>query len=207
MPATQEIKLQAFFPSTVLFEDLDRDFSSDEKDSFLDYQDNKRDNVYNLTSVCSKILDDERLKNLKLWLESQAQKYIDHVLQPVHPLTLRITTSWINYTEKDQSHHTHTHPNSFLSGVFYIDCDKDDKIMFHRTPRESIRIEKKNYNLYNSESWWLPAISKRLYVFPSNLEHCVPTVDNDHVRISLSFNTWISGKITGGDGGISDLDL
>ncbi len=46
-------------------------------------------------------------------------------------ITPYITQSWLNYTETNQYHHKHQHPNSLVSGVFYINCDdKFDKIKF-----------------------------------------------------------------------------
>ena len=38
---------------------------------------------------------------------------------------LKITQSWINFTKKGEYHHPHAHPNSLISGVFYVEADKD----------------------------------------------------------------------------------
>lgn len=207
MSSTQTIKIQPLFPTILMAIDLERDFTPDEVMAFNNYEKFQRENNNNKTSVSSNVLIDPRLKNLKTWLTEQTQKYLDNIINPSTELKIKITTSWLNFTKKNESHHQHTHPNSFLSGVFYINCDQEDQITFYKNPKDSIRIVKKSYNDYNSESWWMPAITKRLYIFPSTLEHGVPKVKSNINRISLSYNTWLSGTIDGGDGGISNLEL
>ena len=70
------------------------------------------------------------LNNLRKWIESKINIYCLDILKlkDVEPY---ITQSWLNYTEKDQYHHKHAHPNSIISGVFYINCHESlDKITF-----------------------------------------------------------------------------
>ena len=45
-------------------------------------------------------------------------------------IEIYITISWINYTETNQYHHAHSHPNSVISGVYYIETDESDTITF-----------------------------------------------------------------------------
>jgi hypothetical protein len=40
-------------------------------------------------------------------------------------VTPYITQSWLNYTETNQYHHKHEHPNSLVSGVFYVNDMKN----------------------------------------------------------------------------------
>ena len=48
-----------------------------------------------------------------------------------------ITQSWLNYTRANQFHHRHEHPNSFVSGVLYINADKaTDRINFYNKRHE-----------------------------------------------------------------------
>ena len=47
----------------------------------------------------------------------------------------------------------------------------------------------------NSIHWWWPVKAKELFLFPSNMEHGVPSIqDAEQMRISLSFNTFFRGK-------------
>jgi hypothetical protein len=99
------------------------------------------------------------------------------------------------------------HPNSFVSGVFYPQSDKEtDKIYFYKDGYEPLKIPTQNYNNWNSDSWWLEADPGRLYLFPSSLNHMVETVNGTDTRISLSFNTFPVG-IVGEDSELTGLRL
>ena len=55
------------------------------------------------------------------------------------------------------------------------------------------------FNLFNSNSLYLPVSSGQLVLFPSYLEHSVPVLKENVTRISLSFNTFIIGDINKSD--------
>jgi uncharacterized protein (TIGR02466 family) len=101
----------------------------------------------------------------------------------------------VNYSEPGQYHHKHAHPNSFVSGVFYIQTNPNDKIFFYRDGYSQIKFPPAEWNSWNSESWWFEAITGRLILFPSSLTHMVPTVEGEDVRVSLSFNTFPAGTV------------
>jgi uncharacterized protein (TIGR02466 family) len=104
---------------------------------------------------------------------------------------LRITQSWLNISKPNEFHHKHCHPNSYISGVLYIETTENDKINFYNPSlRERFYQETPTiFNQFNSRVWWLPATEGTLYLFHSDLEHEVPQVSSKK-RISLSFNTF-----------------
>ena len=102
-------------------------------------------------------------------------------------------------------HHSHNHPNSIISGVFYIDVE-DDRIEFERPQSNQFVLPPKDYNMYNSGSWWLGVEEKSLLLFPSTLVHSVPQIHHSKTRISLAFNTFIRGYI-GDDKHLDGLHL
>jgi uncharacterized protein (TIGR02466 family) len=109
---------------------------------------------------------------------------------------LYITQSWANYTEQGQFHHKHAHPNSFISGVFYVQSDNaKDRIYFYKDGYSQLKVPPKEWNLYNSDSWWFEAITGRLVLFPSSLTHMVVAVESEKTRVSLSFNTFLKGYV------------
>ena len=81
--------------------------------------------------------------------------------------------------------------------MFYINCHKElDKIKFFRDDvHKTIKPEIKNWNLYNSESWWFPVKTGDVIMFPSSLTHMVETKQGTNTRTSLAFNVFIKGKI------------
>lgn len=183
------------FPTAVGKFTLDREFTKQEL-KFVEEAE-RRPNMGNQTSVNNYVLKEKPMKKLGDFLLESANKYFSEVYRPKDNVKLYITQSWLNYTERGGYHHKHAHPNSYISGVFYVNADPTkDKIFFYgREEYKQIKLEPTDYNLYNSESWWLEAGAGVLYLFPSSLTHMVPTIDHEETRISLSFNTFLKGTI------------
>jgi uncharacterized protein (TIGR02466 family) len=150
----------------------------------------------NYTSYNKNILDNPSLSSLKQKLNSKIQEYIDEIYKPKEEIKSYITQSWINITESGKWHHKHTHYNSFLSGVFYISVDSsEDKIYFYRDDYPQIYIESKEWTLNNSRQWFLNVSPYDVIIFPSNLIHDVKPTTSKTPRITLAFNSFISGVL------------
>ena len=146
------------------------------------------------------------INNLKKELTEKVKEYFNKVLRAtdVEPY---ITQSWLNYTETNQFHHTHNHPNSLVSGVFYIDVDEEkDKIKFCKPGYQQLRLKVTDYNQWNSEHWWFPVSTGELFLFPSSLEHTVEHKKGSNTRISLAFNVFVKGNL-GDEEGLTELKL
>jgi len=169
---------------------------------------NTHNNEGNITSNNSYILNEKEFKSLKKDITIKVEDYFDKIICPAGNITPYITQSWLNYTEKNQFHHRHTHPNSLVSGVFYINSnDEFDKIKFFKDNLHStIKFETKNWNLWNSETWWFPVKTGDLILFPSSLTHMVETKEGDNTRVSLAFNVFVKGKL-GDDYKLTELIL
>jgi len=187
------MNIQNLFPLPVGFARLGRDLTKTELDFILGQE--RYANEGNTTSADRKILVGKELTDIRDFIEDAVLEYFKTVHDPKGDVSLYITQSWSNYTEPGQWHHKHAHPNSFVSGVFYLNTNPDDRIYFYRSGWQQIKFPPENWNSYNSESWWFEAITGRLILFPSSLEHNVPTVQGDDVRISMSFNTFPVGVV------------
>ena len=166
-------------------------------------------NTGNTSSEDTYILKHEIMSNVREWIQSQIDEYMRTVESPINDVGLRITQSWLNWTKPGERHHKHSHLNSYISGVFYIDVDENtDNICFSRKYFSNIDLGlKKDYNEYNSDSYWLPVETNMLLLFPSTLEHNVDeTINNKKTRISLAFNTFPRGFI-GEDATMTGLHL
>ena len=193
------------FPTTIGMFNLERDLTKEELD-FLNNQD-KRPNSGNTTSIDNYVLKKESLKDLNSFFVESINKYFDELYQPKYDASLYITQSWVNYTEPRQWHHKHQHPNSFISGVFYVNADiTKDRIYFYRDRYEQMRIIPREFNVTNSESWWFEAGTGRLILFPSSLTHMVEMKEHEGTRISLSFNTFLKGTL-GDNNNLTELIL
>jgi len=202
-----EANINGIFPTPIYISKLNRDLTNKEL-SFIDKT--KLDtykNEGNTTSNDNYILNNKDFKNLKKELDFRVQDYFDKVISPSNNITSYITQSWLNYTETNQYHHKHTHPNSLVSGVFYINCHEEhDKIKFFNDNYKIIKLETKDWNIWNSQSWWFSVKTGDVILFPSSLTHMVETKQGENTRISLAFNVFIKGTI-GNNKNLTELVL
>ena len=198
--------VQSLFATPVYLSNLKREFSKEEKDLVIEYKNNSHKNVANAMSKNTRVLEIETFKKLKKELLIQVQHYFDEVLC-YENVTPYITQSWLNYTKKNEHHHSHTHPNSIISGVLYINADKNnDTLTFLNYEYKQISPEIKKYNIFNSKTSHLSVETGDIVLFPSSLIHMVQTKKEDDTRISLSFNTFIKG-ILGNEKELTELTL
>jgi uncharacterized protein (TIGR02466 family) len=202
-----EANINAIFPTPIYISKLDRKLTKKEL-SFVDKTKlHTYNNEGNTTSNNNYILNDKSFKDLKEELDLKVQDYFDKVICPANNITPYITQSWLNYTETNQYHHKHAHPNSLVSGVFYINCHEEhDKIKFFNDNYKTIKPDIKTWNIWNSESWWFPVKTGDIILFPSSLIHMVDTKEGDNTRISLAFNVFIKGTF-GNNKSLTELVL
>jgi hypothetical protein len=101
----------------------------------------------------------------------------------------KIVLSWVNKSPKGRWHHGHRHPNSWISGLFYLTdsgastwlsrpsmwCDESVNTLI--LPKENGHI------IYQNKSE-----AGKLILFPSTLWHSVSEHDRIEPRQTLSFN-------------------
>ena len=171
-------------------------------------QEKTRKNDGNTTSKDSYVLENKTLKNLKKDLHTKIMDYFDKVICTDNLITPYITQSWINYTKRDQFHHKHNHPNSLVSGIFYISADKKvDSVTFYKVSLDDrIRLNIAKYNPFNSTSCLFPVETGNIFLFRSSLIHGVNKKKGNNIRISLSFNVFVKGTL-GNKKGLTELVL
>ena len=193
------------FPTPVAFFKFGRDLTKTEIE-FIKNQE-RYANKNNTTSKNRKILKSKELTELREFIEDSMFEYFKTIHSPEFDVSLYLTQSWANYTEKGQFHHKHAHSNSVVSGVFYPQVDRSvDRIYFHKDKYNQLEIPVAEYNIYNSESWWFEVGVGDLILFPSSLTHMVQTKEDDNTRISIAFNTFVKGYI-GSDESLTGLHL
>jgi len=202
-----EATINGIFPTPIYISKIDRELTIKEL-SFIDKTKlDTYNNEGNTTSNDNYILNQKAFKYLKEELDLKVQDYFDKVISPSNNIIPYITQSWLNYTETNQYHHKHQHPNSLVSGVFYINCHEEhDKIKFFNDKYSTIKPEIKDWNIWNSETWWFSVKTGDALLFPSSLTHMVETKQGDNTRISLAFNVFIKGTV-GNSKNLTELKL
>jgi uncharacterized protein (TIGR02466 family) len=200
------MNIVSLYPTPVGRFKFDRKLTEKEY-AFMSAQE-KKPNTGNTTSKDRKILEHKQFKELRKFIDDSIHTYFDEIYKPEFDVKLRITQSWLNYTEPGQYHHKHAHPNSVLSAVFYVDADPEvDRIYFYSPVKyRQINFKAREWNHFNSESWWLPVESSGLVVFPSHFEHSVEVKSGANTRISLALNTFPTGYV-GDDDTLTGLHL
>jgi uncharacterized protein (TIGR02466 family) len=191
-----EATINSIFPTPIYISKLNRNFTPLELKFVDKSKKNFTKNDGNITSKNNYILNEKPFENIKKELDLRVKDYFKKVISSTEKITPYITQSWLNYTETNQFHHKHAHPNSLVSGVFYINCHEElDKIKFFDDKYKTIKLETKDWNLYNSESWWFTVKTGDIIMFPSSLTHMVETKEGTNTRISLAFNVFVKGTL------------
>lgn len=187
---------ELLFPTPVMFGEMDRKFTKEELDFVDKWSKDTYQNMGNTTSNNNYILEEPEFADLKAIVLGYVNEYLKKVYKPKYQVESYITQSWLNYTKPGEYHHTHEHPNSFISGVLYIHADpKEDKIKFHKSGYQQISLEPESYDVFNSKSWWFNVETGKIVLFPSSLTHNVEQVTAGTTRISLAFNTFLKGTL------------
>ena len=118
---------------------------------------------------------------------------------------LKVVQSWGNKSETGQYHKEHSHPNSFVSGIIYLNDSESGTIfnmdnIWTNSSYSNIRLwnpDSDSHKIYHQQS----AIAGDMIIFPSSLSHAVDINISDDIRYTISFNAFPSGRI----GNLDDL--
>ena len=143
------------------------------------------------------LLDHKGLSSLKKFIIKKTDEYVCNVLEIEDQVYL--TQSWSTINTTSASHKTHTHPNTFISAVYYAQC-KDGFLCFD-LPTTSIReclnlqFTINKFNIYNSQVWEMPVGTGDIVFFPGHIRHGSTVNRLAEDRIVIGANFFIKGKL------------
>ena len=130
LPPQNDYKIHGLFPSPVYIATRNSDLDPTEKIEIEDIiKEGTRQEISASTSNDTYIFNG-KLKKIKQFCEQQLKIYVEQVMNPKEELDFYITQSWLNIIKPGKTHAEHWHPNSIISGVFYISTEEDDSIKF-----------------------------------------------------------------------------
>ena len=181
-----DVKAIACFPTLVHEFKLDLNH-----DKMLDY-------VYgmNLRTVAAGPEEDDLHKSLIFKpLVDELTKIHELILQNLEYEydKIEITNMWSNHMYSGDAHPPHTHSNNFLSGVYYLygGVNSSPIQFFDPRPQATVLRPRNKSNWNNSSMIQFDAVNGTGLVFPSWLQHWVPSTH--HERISVSWNVLVRG--------------
>ncbi len=139
-----------------------------------------------------------KLLELKKYIQKEINYYFYNVLEYGETQQIYITNSWVNYNKPGTKSHIHSHPNSIISGVYYVDGESTPIEFYNDNYRYLLNLNVKQPNWYNTNRVWYNLTKHNLYMFPSTLTHGVQKNNSNITRISIAYNTFIKGPV-GGD--------
>jgi uncharacterized protein (TIGR02466 family) len=166
---------------------------------FLDKIKNKDSSLGHTNNIFSKnsyVLELKEFSNLKKFVDKELKYYVHNIMQineqKVKPY---VTQSWWNFYDKTAYHHEHNHPNSVVSGVYYVQGTQC--IVFQKPQSNGFAYDfpTKKWNEVNSAIWRFEPPLGKIILFPSYLWHQVELNQTDKTRISMAFNSYIEGDI------------
>jgi uncharacterized protein (TIGR02466 family) len=124
----------------------------------------------------------------------QAARTVLRFLRVGHD-AVEVTGCWANVLAPGASHKMHSHPNNFLSGVYYVRTRPGaDTINFHdpRAQASVIRPPVVELTSENTDQVVVKVTNGTLLLFPAYLPHSVDANASEGERVTISFNLMFS---------------
>ena len=152
-------------------------------------------------------------KNKYLLHDKKYSYVIENIMKHLNGFTKKYMTvndevsfylqnSWVVRHHSDDWAQSHSHGNSLISGVYYLNTDeKSGNIRFEKPTgytnlfHESTRIQFDEMSNHNCSIWVETPKTGDLFLFPSHLSHSVNLNLSNITRYSVSFNFHIEGAL------------
>ncbi len=102
-----------------------------------------------------------------------------------------MTGCWASISQPGAAHHEHSHPNNYLSGVYYVKTPAGGDTITFADPRPTAHViapRAKKRTMHVANEMFINAQPGRLVLFPAWLRHSVPFNKSNEERISVAFN-------------------
>jgi uncharacterized protein (TIGR02466 family) len=132
-------------------------------------------------------------RDLCACIHAAAEAVLDHL--KIDHRGLSITGCWANVNAARARHPRHSHPNNYLSGVYYVQTGEGaDTISFHDPKAQSaiLRPPVRELTAENADQVVVKVKEGTLLLFPAWLEHSVDPNLSLSLRISIGFNLMFS---------------
>ena len=173
--------------------ELEKKYYLNLNNTILNFIENNNDQMPSFTTD-DNLHENPKFDFLKNQIDRLAEDFCENTLG-INFEDLKMSCMWGNIQNDKSLHPMHQHPNSFLSGVFYIqipDHYEEGKLVFD-DPRQAKNMQFADFkkkSCISDRSIWISPKEGLLVLFPSWLSHGTHRYlsKNKEPRISLSFN-------------------
>jgi uncharacterized protein (TIGR02466 family) len=150
-------------------------------------------------TVNQRILDLPELKLVKEEVDDHIETYARDVLKVDKAQQFYLTTSWALRQNQGDFANSHSHTNSVISGVFYLNQgDGFGRLVFDK-PYDNVFTKTLDpsyteFTPINSGKWAVEPMANLIVLFPSILKHGVDINKSQDTRYSLAFNYFMKGQ-------------
>ena len=138
-------------------------------------------------------LREPKLQPLINHIEFEAYRYARSFLTYDRPL--KVESMWVNINHTNSYNKSHTHPQSYFSGVYYVSKPEDSGHITFTHPNTDLMgsywpfiKDQREYTPLNSNEWSMYSREHDCLIFPSFYRHHVEPNYSEEDRISISFN-------------------
>jgi uncharacterized protein (TIGR02466 family) len=125
---------------------------------------------------------------LEQLLDIHARRFARQLHLDLRGRKLAMTDCWVNVMPRGVAHGLHLHPQSVISGTYYVQVPPGSSAIKFEDPRLD-RFMAAPPRLGRSSAWvTVPAAEGRVLMFESWLRHEVPAQRARGLRVSVSFN-------------------
>ena len=121
---------------------------------------------------------------LKCAIDREVKTYLKKINLSVPRGKIELSSLWVNIMPKNCYHAFHLHPNSVISGTYYLQIPKGSSPLRIEDPRASFFMASPPRKMQQD----LKPKAGEIILFESWLKHEVPPHSSSEERISVSFN-------------------
>jgi len=148
--------------------------------------------TYSVQAAATEQLNDTRLEPINNYIKAAAKKYFEDI--SIEPTQFRLYYLFNKLTFGGE-HSLHAHPNSLLSGVFYLKIPDTAPPIIFNDPRDHYKYIQYPTRFGNPREMYkllpeyvIKPTEGMFLLWPSWLEHQVPTSTCSEERIAIGFN-------------------
>ncbi|MDZ4661096.1 MAG: TIGR02466 family protein [Pseudomonadota bacterium] len=143
-------------------------------------------------SLCKLHKMSPTFNELKKQIDKHVKKYIQVTEMDLEGHKIEMNSCWVSIMPAQSHHSFHIHPQSFISGTYYVSTPKNSSVIKFEDPRLAFFMgSPSRKSKCRRENQHFVAVDPRegnVVLFESWLRHEVPANTSETERVSVSFN-------------------